>query len=345
MTLLRLIWLASLAMALAAIAIMLGLIVARLITTRRAERRAVERRKLLPMLLGREAADPEALRARPALVAELYLELIQLVRGDERAQFVERASRLGIPAQLARQARSGSRRRRVRAVQALSEFAEPDARASLNGALDDPDQDVRLAAALALAAQGEVGDIGELADKLALGAGQPSLLVVSLFRQVAETQPDQIKALALQPGQNPEIRLAAVEALATTGDYSLVPTIVERALAAEDGSEELPRYLHLLGKLGHPAARPAILAGLSRPTMAARAAAAGAAGRIMLGESADQLAALLDDEEWWVRFRAAEALILLGRPGVARLRVAAAGGNGRAREAAETMLAEHGVAA
>lgn len=345
MTLLRVIWLLSLGLALVAVAIMLALVAARLITTRRARRRAAERRTLLPMMLGQKAVDTAVLRRRPALVADLYLELIQLVRGEERAQFVERAALLGIPEQLARQARSGSRRRRVRAVQALCEFVEPAAHEALHRALDDPDEDVRLAAALGLATQNAVHDAGELMNKLALGAGRPSLLVVTLLRRIAEGQPDQIKALALEPGQYPEIRLAAIEALATTGDYSLVPTIVDRALTAEDGSEELPRYLHMLGKLGHPAARPAILASLSRPDMAARAAAAGAAGRIALLESADQLALLLDDAEWWVRFRAAEALILLGAPGIARLRAVAAGGSGRAREAAETMLAEHGAAA
>jgi HEAT repeat protein len=345
LTLLRVIWLLSLGLAVVAIAVMLTLIVARLITTHLAERRAVERRKLLPMMLGREAGDAAILRTRPALVAELYLELIQLVRGEERTQFVERAERLGIPDQLARQARSGSRRRRVRAVQALCEFVEPVTREALQRALDDGDEDVRLAAAIGLATQGDVADAGKLMDKLALGAAQPSLLVVSLLRRIAENQPDQIKALALQMSGNPEIRLAAIEALATTGDYSLVPTVVESALTAEDGSGELPRYLHMLGRLGHPAARPAILAGLSRQDMAARAAAAGAAGRIRLRESADQLALLLDDAEWWVRFRAAEALILLGDPGIARLRAAAVDGSGGAREAAETMLAEHGTAA
>jgi len=65
----------------------------------------------------------------------------------------------------------------------------------------------------------------------------------------------------------------------------------------------------------------------------------------MLIESADRLAELLGDPEWWVRFRAAESLILFGEPGLALLRTAAAGDQGLARDAATTMLAERGLPA
>src|SRR5690606_30691667 len=128
-----------------------------------------------------------------------------------------------------------------------------------------------------------------------------------------------------------------------TGDYTLVPQIADLALAAADDSEELPRYLHALGELGHPAARQAVLNGLGRSEMAVRAAAAMAAGRIGLVEAAGTLAALLDDPEWWVRFRSAEALIRIGDRGKELLQQAARSGSDRSRDAARAMLAEQGL--
>ena len=178
--------------------------------------------------------------------------------------------------------------------------------------------------------------------RLGLGTEQPSRTMVGLFRTIAQTQADEIKALVLEPGHNLDVRIAAIEALASTGDYSLVPVIAELALAAADGTEELPRYLHALGKLGHPSGRKAVLAGLSSASMAARAAAARAAGRIVLTESADRLGQMLGDPEWWVRFRAAEALFELGEAGLSRLRLAAGQGSDPARDAAATMLAARG---
>lgn len=346
MNALRLIWETSLVLASAAILVMMMLIVARVITARRAIRRSAERRQLTPLLLRAGDHEAEAMpRIASDVVTDLSLELIQLVRGDERAAFIANATELGIPARLERRLRSGSHRDRADAVHGLAQFDDQTTRDALYRSLDDPDKNIRLASALALAATDEVLDIDSLVEKLELGAGQSSLMTVSLFRRIAESQPEQIKALVVHPGQNAEVRLAAIEALAGTGDYSLVPVIAQLAMAAAEDTEELPRYLHALGRLGHPAARPAVLAGLSSTAMSARAAAAGAAGRIMLVESAGRLAELLGDPEWWVRFRAAESLILLGEPGLALLRAAAAGDQGLARDAATAMLAERGLPA
>ena len=74
--------------------------------------------------------------------------------------------------------------------------------------------------------------------------------------------------------------------------------------------------------------------------LAAGALATGRAPRI----SAAVLAAMLGDAEWWVRFRAAEALVAIGAPGIARLRDAAERGGGVAAEVADAILAEKGIA-
>lgn len=344
MSALQLIWVTSLALSCAALGVMVALVIIRLWTNWLRSRHAEARRTLVPVLLGGAELDPAALRRIPDhVVSDLSLDLIQLVRGAERDAFIANATRLGIPRRLARRMGSWSQRKRAVALQGLAQLDDSISRAALWRALDDRSCDIRLAAAQALAGKGEQLDAQDLVRRLSLGSEQPSRTVVGLFRTIADTQPEQIKALALQPDQDLEVRLAAIEALSNTGDYSLVPVIKSLALEAPEGAEELPRYLHALGKLGHPGGREAVLAGLSSESMAVRAAAARAAGRIALVDSADRLVDLLDDPEWWVRFRAAEALIELGEAGAPRLRAAAALGPGPARDAAVTMLAERGL--
>ncbi len=340
---LHLIWNVSLLLAGAALATMILLILARLVDRRRQRRRAARRRQLVSELLqGTSPAGRDLKRLPPDLVTDTFLDLMRLVRGEERARLVAHATDLGVADQLVRRARSLSARKRLLAVQSLAPFHDEDSLGLLHAALEDGNEDVRLAAALALAETGRSDQIHYLVERLGLGTEQSSLMMVTLFRAVAEDRPDEIKALVLAEGTNVQARLAAIEALAIRGDYSVVPTIAALALAAADDSEELPRYLRALGMLGHPAGRDAVMDGLSRSTTDARAAAATAAGGIGLRDSADILAALLDDGAWSVRFAAAEALMRLGEPGRSQLREAARGGSEVARAAAATVLAEHG---
>ena len=141
------------------------------------------------------------------------------------------------------------------------------------------------------------------------------MLIVALFQEISRTRPGEIRALIDDADCPPAVKAAAIEALAASGDYSLVPSIVELALAADPAGEELPRYLRALGAFQHPAAAPAIVRWLDAPTWWVRSAAAEAAGRVGLLGTADTLAGLLDDPDWWVRFRAGEALVRLGEPG------------------------------
>ncbi|PXA85351.1 HEAT repeat domain-containing protein, partial [Caulobacter sp. D4A] len=72
-----------------------------------------------------------------------------------------------------------------------------------------------------------------------------------------------------------------------------------------------------------------------------RSAAAEAVGAAGLAKLAAPVAALLDDPEWWVRFRAGDALGKLGRTGRALLEATASDeAHPVAQRAAERALAE-----
>ncbi|MFN7107256.1 MAG: HEAT repeat domain-containing protein [Brevundimonas sp.] len=75
-----------------------------------------------------------------------------------------------------------------------------------------------------------------------------------------------------------------------------------------------------------------------------RAEACVAAGRIGSPSFAEPLACALSDREWWVRFRAAEALSAMGVLGRETLMIAAASPVDVTRRSASLALAELGLA-
>lgn len=250
------------------------------------------------------------------------------------------AQELGVVDQLRYRLDSPSPRLRLEAVEALADFADPKSLQRLEATLDDSNADVRLAAALSLAAAGAAPPARELVAKLRIGTHEKSKLVVSLFKELAKSRPGEIKELILAPGYPPAVKAAAIEALAASGDYSLVSIISHLVLEASPEDEALPHYLRALGALGHPAAAEAVKHGLDSPKWEARAAAAEAAGQISLLQLAERLAQLLGDPNWWVRFRAGEALTRMGAKGLEMLKKIAAGGEGLARDTARLTLAE-----
>lgn len=336
-------WFLSIAIASAALLMMIGLILARLILGRTGRAREAERRRLIPLLLGDRQDQSLGSGGRSDILADLSVELIQLVRGSDRDRFVEAATSLGVPERLRRHLDSGSARIRLAAAEALAEFPDERSIARLLAALRDPSADVRLTAALSLAAIDRTPPARELVELLGIGTRENSLLTVSLFRDMAGTRPDEIRALILDPGVPPGAKAAAIEALSASADYSLVPLVTTLASTADSEDPVLPRYLNALGDFAHPAAEPAVKRGLGSPSPEVRAAAARAAGRIGLTPLAPHLRELLGDADWWVRFRAGEALTLLGAEGVRLLRETAEGGSGAAQTAAALTLAERNL--
>jgi HEAT repeat protein len=169
------------------------------------------------------------------------------------------------------------------------------------------------------------------------------MLIVGLFRDIAGERPEEIRELVEDENTHAAVKVAAIDALSNSGDYSLVPLISELAMKADPCGEELPRYLRALGDFGHPAAAKAIEYGLASEAWWVRAAAAQSAGRIGLTGTANRLVSLLDDPQWWVRFRAGEALVAVGEEGQRLLRETSRGGSELAATAARLTLAEQGL--
>ena len=100
-----------------------------------------------------------------------------------------------------------------------------------------------------------------------------------------------------------------------------------------------------LSVLTDPRALPTVLAALDDPAWEVRAQAAACAGKLGSLDALEKLEHLLRDEQWWVRYHAAEALYRLGAKGMAALWAAANGPVARAAEIAHGLLHEKGLAA
>lgn len=337
-------WESSLALSGLALLAVLALLLARALSGRRSTRRAAMRRHLVPLMLAGDTSGGDSSRLSRQTAAELALELAELVRGTDREAMIASAAALGADRVLRRKLRSRLAQDRLLAAEALAMFPdEADTVARLIGT--DRNPDVRLGAALALAEERRAPPAAELARSIGIGTRENSLLVTSLLRDLVERDADGVEALLYDRGVSDSAKLAATDALADSGVSQHAPLVAWMAMAAarQDGHLQ-PRIYRALGRIGHPSGHAAIAAGLDSPLWQVRAAAAQAAGQSGMTQAVPQLVALLDDGEWWIRFRAAEALIRLGAAGVEALRAVASDGGQRASIAASTMLAEHNLA-
>ena len=332
-------WELSLALCLVG-AVALGiLVVARILANRSQGAEQRYRAEIFPLLLG-DGGEIAALQGRPLEIAvQLTTELAELTRGSDRDAMLGRATAMGVPGLLQKRLQSRSAQVRLTAIEALALFENSADR--IAGALDDPNPDVRLGAALALAQSPDAPSLPVLIEKLRFGTEEHSLLLVSLMADLAERDPGAVAGLLFERDIPVEAKVAAMDALSQSGgEYA--PLLAYMATESAGEPDLQPRIFRALGRIGHPAAMQAIMQGLGSAEWPVRASAAEAAGRSGVSDSAPRLAELLGDENWWVRFRAGEALLRLGPRGINALREASAdeAPDDTRRNAATAILAE-----
>lgn len=164
------------------------------------------------------------------------------------------------------------------------------------------------------------------------------------------------------------VKLIAADALGHIGDPRAVPALLNlfhspgrdgdtihehkarrgRAFAERSQPTNASVALRLavvqaLSVLVDPRALDAIQAALEDPIWEVRAQAVLCASQLGSSALIPRLEKLLQDEHWWVRFHAAEALFKLGEAGMKALHQAARGASARAADIAGGLLREKGV--
>ncbi|MBN3787861.1 HEAT repeat domain-containing protein [Burkholderia sp. Ac-20353] len=288
--------------------------------------------------------DPEASVAgiervahrNPALVTSLVLRLAGQLLGDEHARLIQLASRLGLEARMVRdlrRRRSGIRRR---AAESLALFEDDASARALTGALDDRKATVCLAAAWALARRGLHVPLKQVIDKL--GGLSDSMLTQELFERLASHQMSDLIALAADDQVLPRLRSVAIRALAASGDYALIPVFTDATRSRQP--DVRVAAARALGQLHHPLGASSLAALLQDDVWYVRVAAVEAVGKINIEALDGEIETLLSDASWWVRFRAAEALAMEGERGYRILERTAQGGPSAARDVAALTLLE-----
>jgi HEAT repeat protein len=342
-SLLGLIWWGSLTLALLSVLGMLILVVRRFFLMRNERRSAVWRDAIMLGVVGWLDGDEDlasierAVKGRAAVAADLIAELRQVVRGQQRERLAALADALGIVEFNRRRLITGDTRTRRLVAARLAIGPAEHVALSLEAALDDPDYQVRLAAARSLAELRAIRSVRLLVDKLGLAAEHNSRVLYYIFRQLVPALNDQLVAL-LQSECSAVIKELALDALGHSGDGAMVEPISR--LLNDSSPEVRAKALRALTDLGYPEAGPRALRALADPAWWVRTQAAICVGRVGFLPALPLLAELLADKQWWVRFRAAEALYALGEKGRALLKAAAEATGGRAARVSELLLAE-----
>ncbi|MFN3538096.1 MAG: HEAT repeat domain-containing protein [Brevundimonas sp.] len=349
MTILAFLWWSSLALCLAALGWMMGLIVARLLRERRDGGRGADQQRVRVCFLEIMAGDAEAeLRLKPysrraRLMAEALLEMLGMVRGAERERLIECLARLGVHDRLRTRLHRGSEAGRVAAAEALSAFADVATVEALRDALKrSRSRGFRVAVLTALLDMDAAPPLESLLTEITAQGLQDSLLYAPVIRRAAVASPLEALDVFILGRVTVDALAVLADALGASGDYRAIEPLMKAAAAPQ--LELRIASVRALGLLGHPSAEPAVTRAFSDPAWEVRSAACEAAGRIGLVQATPLLIEALADPAWWVRFRSGEALGAMGDKGVASLRLAVTLDQGVVRRAASLALAERGLA-
>ena len=345
--LLRWIWIIAAVLAVISIGLMLCLVLHRLIQQSGQRLRDQRGRELMRRILDYGHGDAD----RNSLIADIAserrnlgsrtLELAKLLRGEERERILELLRESRVLDSLIRSLKRGNQTARVAAAATLRLFKDKASVDALGAALEDRNLHVRLVAATSLALLEAAPPVAELLVRLRLKDVEGSDMLRELFRRLVATDPAGVAGL-LDASNAPAVRLATIDALGRSGNFMIVPRLA--ALAAHDPDLDIrAEALRALGSLAHPRSQVAIEAALTDGSWEVRTQAAIAASRLGSASFVPKLVGLLDDPEWWPRFRAAEALARLEPQGIAALRKSAQIPTTRAGEIAQLVLLERGV--
>jgi len=340
---LTIIWSTALALAVMAVGWMSWLILARLVHQRRSVRRDAKRRAIGQDLIDivRGAHDAKKLAAHlayPRLVAEVLLEFVAVVRGDERERVIAALRQAGVDGALRNHLGCGSVVEQEACIDALAVFPGVLTERALRETVAESAPRLRLAALRALWASGCLVELQGVLDDWIAGKLNHSGLLNDFLHELIRAEPSAGVRAMQRAGLPSHILTTFIDALGEAGDYAAVGVLMEFA-GAQDATVRTAS-LHALGRLRNPAVAGAVRAGLADAEWRVRLAACEAAGAIGLSGLAQPIAEQLQDPSGVVRFQAAAALAAMGPPGIEMLRQLAARSDEPAASAAILALAE-----
>lgn len=319
---------------------------AHLLRGRRANREALRRRELMPLVhavLDDDPADgdlrPDVLAA-PADLDEIVLGLLPQLRGSDRETLRLLLTERGVVSRAVADLSSRTPWRRGRAVSLLGSAAGAQHVAAMATLLSDSSLQVRCAAARALGKAGDPGAVGDLLDattgERALPAGVVGMALLDLGTTALPVLRD---ALSGGPGT---ARGLVAELLGVHGDPSAAPALEDLVRSAGEDLGVRRSAAAALGRIGSPTSTEPLVSALSNSSdPRLQRSCAEALGRIGDPTATIPLLAGLADDEIAVRTACADALAALGVEGLDSLEEVASG-HGAAAPVARAALDEIG---
>ena len=242
---------------------------------------------------------------------ETLLEFLKFLQGGERQNLLRLARELGIVERFVTELRTAKgRNKRVEAVKALAEFADPASADALLEALRDSVDEVRWQAAGALAKIGDPRAVRPLLETLQRESDWgASRIGDTLVAFGSAAVPDLARYALLTDSSlsssSSHLPLIA-RVLGIIGDVRAEPAMLS-ALESDEAELRI-RAAAALGTVGSLTCVPALRRALRDPEWEVRAQAAMALGRQMDGRAIESLQESIRDENWWVRQNSAQAL-------------------------------------
>jgi len=291
--------------------LLVGILSLRYIRRNKERRRRAVTETWRPLLTECVAEVPDTL---PPLTTRDHLVLLYLwnhcyesIRGDARANLRELARRTGSDRFAKGLLHARLLRRRLLAIVTLGHLQERSIWNDLTAMLQAENAFLSLVAAKALLHIDASAAVPLIIPVISMRKDWSPLKVVAIFEPAgADIAAEAIaKAACLA---RPEIGSRLIRHLAATQSRHALPPL--RALL-QNGSppdDLLAACLFLFGECSDPRDVGTIREHLSHPTWYVRLQAASALGKVGIEDDEAGLIALLNDEHWWVRYRAAEAL-------------------------------------
>jgi hypothetical protein len=233
----------------------------------------------------------------------LWVQLQEGIRGAPLVRLAAVGEAMGAHELARRRIRGRDAVGRVLALRTFGYLRRPEDRTEVLRWLDDPRAYVSLAAARALVHIDPAGSPDEILPRLATRADWPTPLFASILEE-ADRGRLSVRFRALC-GELPAPTLVRLLPLASLAEEPVVNELLAGLLDPAGDPEVLAAALRHVRR---PALLPAVRRAAVHERWSVRVQAAAALGRVCEPLDRDLLLQMTRDPEWWVRYRAAQAL-------------------------------------
>lgn len=269
-----------------------------------------------------------------------YLSILGQLRGGDRRKALRLLDTPAIRQHLLARTKSRHRDQRLRAINTLVQLNDIWTVNHLWNALQDQDWEVRVQAALGLTQLGAIKSMREIYPYIENHGHDDAFAVGDFYHKLGT-------ALLLDAASMISHDISSVHKrhiLSALEDRNLPETIplVLELLQSPDPFIRRNCW-QILSRADDPRCIPFLPIGMADSSPEVRARAALCAGDFRHLDSIPLLQSMLNDNDWWVRFRSAEALIRMRKPGIDILLDAVRHTGGEAREISRQVLRQHRI--